>query len=196
VPLALSISHVTDAELVEQARLGDRTAFGELVIRHQAAVVRTARSVCRSREDAEDVAQEALVAAWHKLDGFRGDAQFKTWLLAITWRHALSSRESLWRRLRRLRSTEDEDYREPVLPERPIEDRLADQALIRAVEALVREMPSKLREPLLLAANGDCTYEEMSVMLGVPAGTLKWRVMEARRRLKQQLAAAAHEVTR
>jgi hypothetical protein len=62
-----SISRVTDAELVEQARLGDAAAFGELVRRHQAAVVRTARVVCRSREDAEDVAQEALVSAWNKL---------------------------------------------------------------------------------------------------------------------------------
>ena len=54
-------------------------------------------------------------------------------------------------------------------------------------------LPAKLREPLLLAAAGDCTFEEMSRMLGVPAGTLKWRVMEARRRLKQQLAALGYE---
>ena len=66
---APSIPCVTDAELVEQARLGDTAAFGELVRRHQDAVLRTARIVCRSREDAEDVAQEALVAAWHKLAG-------------------------------------------------------------------------------------------------------------------------------
>ena len=109
---------MTDAELVEQARLGDTAAFGELVRRHQAAVVRTARIVCRSHEDAEDVAQEALVSAWNKLEGFRGDAQFKTWLLAIAWRHALTRRESLWRRMRRMTSTDDEAYREPVLPAR------------------------------------------------------------------------------
>ena len=54
---------MTDEELVEQARLGDTAAFAELVRRHQDAVLRTARIVCRSREDAEDVAQEALVAA-------------------------------------------------------------------------------------------------------------------------------------
>jgi RNA polymerase sigma-70 factor (ECF subfamily) len=191
-----SITHVTDGELVEQARLGDTAAFGELVDRHQAAVVRTARIVCRSREDAEDVAQEALVTAWRKLDGFRGDAQFKTWLLAITWRHALTRRESLWRRLRRITSTDDERYQEPVVPGRDVADSLADRALVRALDGLVRRQPPRLRDPLLLAVMGDCTYEEMSVLLSVPSGTLKWRVMEARRRLKQQLAAAGYETVR
>jgi RNA polymerase sigma factor (sigma-70 family) len=191
-----STSRVTDAELVEGARHGDTAAFGELVRRHQAAVVRTARIVCRSREDAEDVAQEALVAAWHKLAGFRGDAQFRTWLLAITWRHALTRRDSLWRRLRRMTSIDDERYQEPALPGRAVEDRIADEGLVRVVERLVRDLPAKLRDPLMLIAGGDCTYEEMSAMLGVPSGTLKWRVMDARRRLKEQLAARGYEAAR
>ena len=48
----------------------------------------------------------------------------------------------------------------------------------------------------MLAASGDCTYEEMSEMLGVPSGTLKWRVMHARRLLKEQLAAQGYEAAR
>jgi len=188
VPPFPSNPSVTDAELVEQARLGDTAAFGELVQRHQAVVVRTARVACGSREEAEDVAQEAFVSAWRKLDGFRGESQFKTWLLTITWRQALDRRESLWRRLRRTISTDDERYREPVVPARSAEDTLVDEALVKKVRTLLRGLPAKLREPLLLAAGGDCTYEEMAVMLGVPSGTLKWRVMEARRRLKAALA--------
>jgi RNA polymerase sigma-70 factor (ECF subfamily) len=188
---------VTDAELVERARLGDTAAFGELVQRHQAVVHRTARIACGSREEAEDVAQDAFVLAWRKLGGFRGEAQFKTWLLTITWRQALDRRESLWRRLRRTISTDDDRYREPVVPTPSAEDVLVDGALVQKVRALVQGLPAKLRDPLLLAAGGDCTYEEMAAMLGVPSGTLKWRVMEARRRLKAALAAAeADEATR
>jgi RNA polymerase sigma-70 factor, ECF subfamily len=191
---APSIHRVTDSELVDLARQGDTAAFGELVERHEAAVLRTALAVCRSREEAEEVAQDAFVAAWQKLDGFRGEAQFKTWLLTIAWRHALTRRTSLWQRLRRFTSSDDEGYVEPVRWVRSTEQALADAELTRDVRRLLATLPVKLREPLLLAAAGDCTFEEMSRMLGVPAGTLKWRVMEARRRLKQKLAAAGYEL--
>jgi RNA polymerase sigma-70 factor, ECF subfamily len=189
----LSIPCVTDAELVDEARSGDSAAFGELVTRHQAAVIRIARIVCRSREEAEDVAQEAFVTAWKRLDSFRGEAQFRSWLLTIAWRHALSRRESVWRRLHRTVSTDDEGYRETAVPGRAAEDRLGDEALVSDLRRLVSSLPFKLRVPLLLAAGGECTYDEMANMLGVPSGTLKWRVMQARRWLKAQLRAAGYE---
>jgi RNA polymerase sigma-70 factor (ECF subfamily) len=185
---------VTDSELVELARQGDTGAFGELVERHESAVLRTALVVCRSREEAEEVAQEAFVAAWQKLDGFRGEAQFKTWLLTITWRHALTRRASLWRRLRQFTSSDEDGYVEPRGRVRTAEQALADGRLVAEVRHLVGALPPKLREPLMLAAAGDCTFQEMSQMLGVPTGTLKWRVMEARRRLKQALAARGYEL--
>ena len=191
---APSNHRVTDSELVALARQGDTAAFGELVERHESAVLRTALAVCRSREEAEDVAQEAFVAAWQKLDGFRGEAQFKTWLLTIVWRHALTRRASLWRRLRRFTSSDNEGaIAEPARLVRTAEQALSDAELTGQVRRLLATLPAKLREPLLLAAAGDCTFEEMSRMLGVPAGTLKWRVMEARRRLKQKLAALGYE---
>jgi RNA polymerase sigma-70 factor, ECF subfamily len=63
------------------------------------------------------------------------------------------------------------------------------------VHDLVRQLPPRLRDPLLLAAAGDCTFEEMASLLGVPSGTLKWRVSDARRRLKRQLSARGYEWT-
>jgi RNA polymerase sigma-70 factor, ECF subfamily len=189
MPVLPSIPCVTDAELVEQARRGDTAAFGELVMRHQAAVIRAARVVCRSHEEAEDVAQEAFVTAWTRLDGYRGEAQFRTWLLTIAWRRALSRRESVWRRLRRTVSTDEGAYREPATAARGADERLADEALVKRLRELVGRLPLRLRAPLLLTASGDWTYDEMAAALGVPSGTLKWRVMEARRRLKSQLEA-------
>jgi RNA polymerase sigma-70 factor (ECF subfamily) len=179
---------VTDDELVELARQGDTTAFGTLVERHHAAAFRTALVVCRSREDADEVAQDALLQAWQKLAGFRGDAQFRTWLLTIVWRHALSRRRSAWLRLRRFVNTEARAV-EPIDAQRSAEERIAWTEIVDAVRRAVDTLPDKLRQPLLLAAQGDCTFDEMSAMLGVPSGTLKWRVMEARRRVKRTLAA-------
>ena len=83
---------MTDGELVEQVRAGDTAAFGELVERHQAAVYRAALAVLGSPADAEDVAQEALVLAYRRIDQFRGEASVKTWMISIAWRLSLSRR--------------------------------------------------------------------------------------------------------
>src|SRR6185503_7901171 len=94
-PPAASKGCVSDAELVARARRGDAEAFGELVDRHRAAVYRAAQAALGSANEAEDVAQEAFLAAYRKMDSYRGDASFKTWLLKIAWRQALTRRRRL-----------------------------------------------------------------------------------------------------
>jgi len=59
--------------------------------------------------------------------------------------------------------------------------------MARHVQRLVRALPARLRDPLLLCASGEQTYHEIASVLGIPEGTLKWRVAEARRRLKERL---------
>src|SRR5437773_2925834 len=85
-----------------RAREGDHTAFGALVDRHRAAVHRAAMAALGAHADAEDAAQDAFVLAWRRLDTFRGDASFRTWLLAIAWRQAINRRRSVvkwWTRM-------------------------------------------------------------------------------------------------
>lgn len=178
---------MTDAELVERARAGDAAAFGVLVDRYQHVVFRAAMAVVGRREEAEDVAQDALLRAYRNLAGFRGEASLKTWLLAITWRQALSHRRSLAVRWRRFVSSGEEavDVAAAASPHDAI---LAEAEFRRTVARLVAGLPAKYREALLLASTGDHTFEEMSSALGVPAGTLKWRVSEARRQLRARLA--------
>ena len=72
-------------ELVERARAGDTEAFDELAHRHGGAVYRAALAALGSPSDAEDVAQEALVLAYRSLNSYRGEASFKTWVVAIAW---------------------------------------------------------------------------------------------------------------
>jgi RNA polymerase sigma-70 factor (ECF subfamily) len=177
---------VTDAELVEQARSGDTTAFGVLVERYQHIVFRTAQAVV-GRDEADEVAQDALLRAFRSLDGFRGEASFKTWLLTITWRQALSHRRSLTARWRRF-TAGDGEIGEMAATGALHDSKLADAELRRTVARLVKTLPAKYREALMLAATGDYTFDEMSVALGAPAGTLKWRVSEAKRQLREKLA--------
>jgi RNA polymerase sigma-70 factor (ECF subfamily) len=177
---------VSDAELVARARQGDTAAFGELVDRHRAAVYRAAHAALGSASEAEDVAQEAFLAAYRKMGTYRGEASFKTWLLTIAWRRALSRRRRLasrWRRFASGDATESPRGREGRTPE----GALIDAEMAQHVQRLVRALPARLRDPLLLCAAGEQTYHEMAAVLGIPEGTLKWRVAEARRRLKQRL---------
>ena len=187
-----------DLNLVRRAQTGDTDAFGELVERNRKAVFRAAVAALGSTTDADDVAQEAFVMAYRKLASFRGDAAFRTWLLAITWRKALDRRKSVGRWLR-LTVTPAEPETDAIswiehMPSdrRSQEEDLAGAQLQQTIRRLIRTLPRKLRDALLLAGSGDYNYSQISFILGVPVGTVKWRVSEARRVLKEKMAAMGH----
>src|SRR5262245_4198618 len=157
----LSTVRVTDADLVARARQGDPAAFGELIDRHRVAVYRAALAALGSHADAEDAVQDAFLAAYRRLDSFRGDASFKTWLLTIAWHHALNRRRSLVRMWRRMV--------EPALADAPAgtiglslldqvpafgpspEQAAADGQLRRGIQQTIRALSPKLRDAFLLA---------------------------------------------
>jgi RNA polymerase sigma-70 factor (ECF subfamily) len=194
---------VTDADLVARARQGDPAAFGELVDRHRTAVYRAALAALGSPADAEDAAQDAFLAAYRRLDSFRGESSFKTWLLTITWRQAINRRRGaarIWRRL--LEPTRDGERIGSIDGVSPLdqvasigpspEQSAADDQLRRAVQRSIRALKPKLRDALLLAQSGAYTYDEIAAMLKAPAGTIKWRVSEARKIIRQQLRERGH----
>lgn len=182
---ARSIERVTDEELVLLARQGDPDAFDQLVARHQSAVFRAALAALRVREDAEEVAQDAFVRAWKALGRFRGDSSFRTWILRITWNRAISHRRGLAGWLRR--STPIADVAEPATKSDGHADVHNAQLQAHVVSAIQRLTP-KLRDALLLAQSGEYQYDEIARMLDIPLGTVKWRISEARRKVRERLA--------
>ena len=179
---------MSDAELIERARGGDRAAFGDLVERYQQTVFRTVLIVLRSREDAEEVAQDTFVSAFRRLDGFRGDASFKTWLLSIAWNRALDRRRRIGQWMRRFVNRDNETGPEPASGQPTHEQALIAEESRAEVRRLVRSLPARYREPLLLSVSGDHTFEEIAALLRIPVGTAKWRAMEARRLLRRKLS--------
>ena len=99
---------MTDGELVEQVRAGETAAFGELVERHRGAVYRAALAALGNEADAEDIAQEALVLAFRRIDQFRGDASVRTWMISIAWRLSMKRRRRVWWKVTRTAVPETE----------------------------------------------------------------------------------------
>jgi RNA polymerase sigma-70 factor (ECF subfamily) len=83
-------AEVEDAYLVARAREGYLDAYELLVQRHSAMAYRVGLRLCGNHHDAQDIAQEALIAAWENLDRFRADSSFSTWLYQIVTRRALN----------------------------------------------------------------------------------------------------------
>jgi RNA polymerase sigma-70 factor (ECF subfamily) len=193
----VSTLRVSDVELVRRARQGDSAAFGELVDRHRNAVYRAALAALGSHADAEDAAQDAFLLAYRRLDSFRGQASFKTWLLTIAWHHAINRRRSLtrmWRRMVEPKANEEVEIVTAALAtSNPTPEQAAayDQ-LRRAVRRAIQTLSPKLRDALLLAHAGEYSYQEIGAMLGAPLGTIKWRVSEARRIIRKQLQERGH----
>ena len=186
-----------DLELVRRAQAGDVAAFGDLVERNRRAVFRAALAAVGSADDADDVAQEAFVTAFQKLPGFRGESTFKTWLLSITWRKAIDRRKSVTRWMQRLVTPHASDADWDPMERVPSGGQSQEEGLLtadlrRRLKPLIASLPKKLRDALLLAGSGDHSYDEIGKMLGIPTGTVKWRVSEARKVLKQKMASLGY----
>jgi RNA polymerase sigma-70 factor (ECF subfamily) len=178
------------AVLLPAARAGDREAFGRLVLLHERVVFRTALAALGSPDDAQDVAQEAFILAWRKLPGFRGEATFRTWLLAIVWRKALDQRRRQrlwWSRKATANPAEADPIDQLATADIGPERATVSAVLLRRTREEILRLSPKLRDTLLLASTGDHTYEEIARLLAIPLGTVKWRVAEARRQLSERL---------
>jgi RNA polymerase sigma-70 factor (ECF subfamily) len=179
-----------DEVLTERAKSGDREAFGALVRKHQRRVYATAFQIMGNHSDADDVAQEALVRAWRGLGRFDGRADLFTWLYRIVVNVALNA---LRARKRLPEAPLGADAAERALAEHvapaPRPDATAqDRELTAKVLAALGELSDSLRVTLVLATVEGLPYRTIAELLGVPEGTVAWRINQARHMLRQRLA--------
>lgn len=176
-----------DAQLVEAALAGDRNAFGDLVARYQDRLFNTLLRVVGSHEDAADAAQDAFVQAFTKLDSFRGESQFYTWLYRIAMNVALS-------RQRRRRPTASVDHVKESVGDEPLdagegpEETVLSQERVEHVQAALSNLGDEHRQILVLREIEGFAYEEIASILDLPVGTVRSRIFRARVQLKEKLA--------
>ncbi|HEY8259564.1 MAG TPA: sigma-70 family RNA polymerase sigma factor [Gemmatimonadales bacterium] len=170
---------LSDHALVAAYRSGDDRAASELVRRHAAAVGRFLFSSGAGTSEVDDLVQETLFKAFRALEGWRGEASFRSWLFTISGN--LLKDEFRKRKGRQMLSIDDRD-----LPDRsdPAGDLAASEAQERLREGL-STLPRLQREVFLLRAQEGTEYEEIARALGTTPGAARVHYHHAVKRLKE-----------
>lgn len=178
-----------DTALVESVRKGDMQAFASLIAKYQDRVFNMVYRMSRSREDAEELTQEAFLTALKKMSQFRGHSGFYTWIFRIAANLVISySRRSGRIRFQSLSSSEE--FTETLAGKSngdPQAIVVAAERQARVMEAL-EELDEEMRLVVILRDIEDMDYNMISEVLEVPMGTVKSRLHRGRCELKDKLS--------
>ena len=165
-----------DDQLVRATLTGDLQAFGQLVERHRDLVLRVAARIVGD-DDAEDIAQDAFLRAYHRLERWRGDGPFRTWLLHIAHNSALDALSA-----RRIASVPlDESAHEvPDAAERTPAARLESAERLRRLDVKLKALSHQHRTVLVLRDIEGLSYDEIATVADMPLGSVKARLHRAR----------------
>lgn len=169
---------VTDLELVERVKSGNRGAFSELVKRHQRSVLRLSLRFVKDMDTAEDVTQEAFIKAYEKLNSFEGRASFKSWLFQIAVNTARNKLRE-WKR----DTVDIDDVQLAVSAE--AEKTLVHSAVADLLQQEVEKLPFKQRTALVLRVYEDLSFNEIADIMECPYDTAKANYRHALMKLRQ-----------
>jgi RNA polymerase sigma-70 factor, ECF subfamily len=170
-----------DTGLVELVRDGDSRAFGVLVQRHMRRAFRVAYRVLGHREDAEDLVQDAFIAALEGIDTFQQGRSFGPWFYRIVVNRGLNARKA-----RSIRTTEQLPI--DVASAEPLPDRAAEQSELRVrLRDALGELPEKQRVATELFELEGFSGAEIAEILEIPAGTVRWHLHQARQALRSSM---------
>lgn len=154
-----------------------RQLFERLVQTYQGPLLRTCFLYLRDLAQAEDAVQETFLKAYRNLEGFRGESSEKTWLISIAMNTCRDMRKSAWYRLYNRSVTPD------MLPAAQAEPEEFDDSLLLAV----MNLPTKLREVVLMYYYHDLSTIEIAKVLGIARPSVSGRLQRARAKLKTLL---------
>jgi RNA polymerase sigma-70 factor (ECF subfamily) len=179
---AKTSDHDDDSELVANAVLGDRAAFEKLYRRHRDRIYGLLWRLCGGNPTlAEDLLQEAFIRAWQKLDSFRGDSKFGTWLHKLSANVALSERRSRMRRLSR-ETVLDEVIERGATGEKDVH---AGQRM--DLEKAISRLPERARTVLVLYDIEGYSHAEIAEIAGMAVGSSKAQLHRARNLVQEEL---------
>ena len=176
-------SSSVESRLLARFRDGEHEHFGALVRPHLGSLAALSRRVVADDHWAEDLLQETLLRAYRGLDGFRGEAELRTWLFRILIR--LSSEPSRWRKRERAPTLVDVEIPDTLgpAPDAPAIDRELQDRMQEAMERLT----ARQRTALHLRAVEGMDYRRIAAALGCKEAAARMHVLEARRKIMHRI---------
>lgn len=171
-----------ESALVERVRRGDPAAFDALVSRHLKRAFSVAYRLLGQREDAEDLVQDAFLAALEKIGTFHEGRSFGPWFFRILVNRGLNARKA--RSLRRTEALPEEAAGGGVSPLREAERAELREHLAGALDGL----PDRQRTIVRLFELEGFTSPEIAEILELSDGTVRWHLHQARQKLREALA--------
>jgi len=188
----LPLSELPDPLLVREAKIGNDAAYGELTGRYQDRIFTLVLGQIQSREDAIDLTQEVFVRAHSKLESFREDSLFYTWLYRIALNACIDFRRrrgrvpepfSLDADLRTQMGYEPSDDRAHSNPELALENK----ELGRYLRECIQLLPEVLRLAVILHDVEGLPQKEIARIMNCPLGTVKSRIQRGRYELREKI---------
>jgi RNA polymerase sigma-70 factor, ECF subfamily len=171
-----------DGYLVRRAQEGYLDAYAELVNRHSLLAYRVALRILGHHQDAEDVAQDALVTAWQQLPHFRGESSFSTWLYRIVTRRAVNriNRDRRHSPTDAVTEVADDSTRTDIAFER--------NETVDAVTQAIQELPPVQRVVVVLHHLEGLSYADVATITASSVPAVRSQLYRARRALGSALA--------
>jgi RNA polymerase sigma-70 factor (ECF subfamily) len=181
---------LADEDLMQLVRHADADAFAVLYERHSSAAYSLAYRMMGSRNNAEDVTQEAFLSVWRSGGRYdRGRGSVRTWVLGIVHNRAI---DALRRgQVRDRPRVEDEHAAERVEAPEHTDVEAARREEARTIRAALETLPSDQCQVIELAYFGGFTHTEIAEMLEAPVGTVKGRMRLGLKKLREQLGHGA-----
>ena len=176
---------VSNSELVKKSQLGDKSAFEELVKRHQELVFSLSFKLTGNRELANDVAQEAFIRAWKAIRKFRGDSTFGTWIYRIT----VNTAWTLRKKAKKHYSLNIEDTQEPVVVDEKKDPELVaiNSDLSLVLRKALNQIPLEQRIIVELKNIEGRSHKEIADYLDISVTAAKVRLHRAHQKLRNIL---------
>lgn len=173
----------TDEEIVQQVQNGDTQAFGVLVERYAAKILRYARKFLLSREDSEDLVQEVFIKVYINIQSFDARKKFSSWLYRIAHNEFINA---LKKKKREPLAFVDLDalFPHPFAKE-TTDQGIRDREITETLDRLLDTLDPKYREPLVLYYFEEMGYQEIAEVLRMPVATVGVRLKRGKDMLKK-----------